>query len=69
MPSVGFEPTTPVFERAKAVHALVHESHVSQSRFLDKQLKLKQVCCGHIWNRQYVLPPREQHFIRRMICR
>jgi hypothetical protein len=28
MPSVGFEPATPLFERAKAVHALDRETSV-----------------------------------------
>jgi hypothetical protein len=34
MPRVGFEPTIPVFERAKAVHALDHAATVIGIRWL-----------------------------------
>jgi hypothetical protein len=33
MPQVGFEPTTPVFERAKTVHALVRATTVIDSQY------------------------------------
>jgi hypothetical protein len=38
MPGMGFEPTTPVFERAKTVHALVRSAIVIGKIFYKQEI-------------------------------
>jgi hypothetical protein len=49
MPRVGFETVTPVFERAKTVHALVPEATVIGHKTYKRILKHREVTmepCG-----------------------
>jgi hypothetical protein len=47
MPRVGFEPTIPVFERAKTVHALDRAATViGKERFCDDQIKERGDVCN-----------------------
>jgi hypothetical protein len=51
MHGVGFEPTTPVFERAKMVHSLHRAATVVEQRKIlvtqNMGLNEKQACMGH----------------------